>query len=130
MLFISGPYSGKTHDAFSVKEISENIEKAKQAAIFCATHQVLFFCPHLHTAHFEIFCPKVPIKFYYELDKKFLSICNGIILLDKWEYSKGSVEELKYFTENNFPFFRFPDQKEVILAWWQFELTRKEKESA
>lgn len=92
-VYIAGPYSGKHHDYRSYFEIDAHIRQAQQAAAELARAGVGFFCPHGHSAHFEVITPEVLPSYWYELDEYFLSACDAILMLPGWERSQGSRGE-------------------------------------
>jgi len=112
MIYIAGPYSGKTSS-----ETSVNITRARTAAMWCAKNLIRFFCPHTHTAHFEIAVPGTPKEFYYALDLKIAEICTAIMLLKNWEASVGAMKELAFFADKKLPIFLFPVHSDTILEW-------------
>lgn len=73
--FIAGPYFGDG----SYDVIERNIQDAEVVAIELANRGVPFFCPHLHTRHFEAKA-KAPEPFYHALDLHFLQNVAGCII--------------------------------------------------
>lgn len=118
VVYIAGPYSGKFfHDYRAYEEIDRNIAQAREAAAKLASAQVRYFCPHLHSAHFEVIAPDVPTSFWYDLDNHFLKFaCTGILLLPGWWESRGSKAEKKLAEELRLPVFY--DVEEAI-QWAQ-----------
>lgn len=92
-IYIAGPYTGKTHDHLSYFEIDRNIQQAVEAAAQLALHGIPFFCPHQHSAHFEVIVPSVQPDFWYNLDVHFLEKCDAILLLPRWQESRGAQAE-------------------------------------
>jgi hypothetical protein len=95
IVFIAGPYMGQnaTHDHRSYEAIAKNIAHAKAIAARLAQAGVQFFCPHSHSAHFELIAPDVPAQYWYDLDMEFLLLSSAILLLEGWEESDGAVKE-------------------------------------
>lgn len=102
-VYIAGPYRGKTHDFRSYFEINRNIVQAEEAFAALAQAGIGAFCPHTHSAHFEIKAPDAPPEYWYELDVHFLDACDAILMLDRWEESTGSKKEREYMLLRNKP---------------------------
>ena len=95
-VYIAGPYRGRTHDYQSYCEIDANINQARLAAAALAEAGIGFFAPHLHSAHFEVIAPHATPEFWYELDMRFLEMCDAILLLPRWSESRGAKAELDW----------------------------------
>jgi len=101
MLFIAGPYFGDG----KFETIEANIQRAKQAAIEIANAGVPFFCPHMHTAHFQIDA-RAPEPFYRRLALHILgTACKAVYLLPGWENSKGTQDEIALAKALHLPVF-------------------------
>ena len=100
LVFIAGPYFGDgSHEI-----IKRNISSAQLTAIQLANRRIPFFCPHLHTAHFELKAT-APEPFYAELALQILPICGAVVLLPNWEISKGTAREIETAKALNIPIF-------------------------
>jgi hypothetical protein len=64
-----------------------------------------FFCPHLHSAHFEVIAPEVKPPFWYELDNHFLEACDALLMLPDWDQSKGAIAERELAINLGLPVF-------------------------
>lgn len=118
LVYLAGPYSGKTHDYKSFFEIENNISLAKQIAIWCATNKIAYFCPHLNSAHFEVYVPDVPVEFWYEMDLTFAYKCDALLLFGHWHYSKGAMQERQIFVAANKPVFIYELEKTNLFEWY------------
>ena len=123
-LFLAGPYMGETHDHRSYCQIDHHINVAREAAAWCANNGIFYFCPHLHSAHFEVITPDVSVQFWYALDLRFLSLCDGMLLLPGWAASYGARRERQAMWQADDergvarrPHFQFDRDQEAILAW-------------
>jgi len=127
LIYIAGPYSGRTHDVRSYCEIERNISNAREAALWCARHDIAFFCPHLNTCHFETILPEVKKEFYLKLDLRVAEFCDGALMLPGWTESRGSRLEYEYFTQRQgFRIFDYPAERARLLEWSK-ECTSEER---
>ena len=84
MLYIAGPYRGATREI-----VEANIQRARAAAIECANAGIAFFCPHTHTAHFDVDA-HAPDLLYLKIGLRMLDICTAVYLVPGWETSIGT----------------------------------------
>ena len=117
VLYIAGPYTGQYHDYRSYCDIDAHINEARKAAIWCANAGVLYFSPHLHSAHMEVIVPHVPAAYWYRLDLVLAGACQGILLLPHWEQSVGALAEREHFVTHGKRLFCFPQDQARVLAW-------------
>lgn len=96
IVYIAGPYGGKTHDYRSYGQIDTNINTARMAAAQLAQAGIKFFCPHTHSAHFEVITPNTPAEYWYDLDMHFLDACDTILMLPGSANSRGACMELDH----------------------------------
>jgi len=113
-VYIAGPYSAKSDDWRSYFEIDANIRAAEEVAAELANAGVGFFCPHTHSAHFEVFARGTYAKFWYELDMRFLEACDAILMLPRWIDSVGSKAEYEQAIKLRMPIFFSPAE---AIAW-------------
>lgn len=100
-VYIAGPYTAPTY-----LEIDTNIRRAAEAFKTLAEAGVGAFCPHMHSAHFEVIAPDVRPSYWYELDLNFLRAgCDALLLLPGWEFSKGSLKEKAVAEQLGLPVF-------------------------
>jgi len=104
-VYIAGKYTGTTHDWRSYFEIEQNINAALAVARELAELGYGFFCPHQHSAHFEVIAPNVQPAYWYELDNHFLESCDAVLMLPGWEQSKGATAERNLALEQGIPVF-------------------------
>ncbi len=109
-IYIAGPYTGRTHDYQSYFEIHRHITDALEAARELAELGYGFFCPHAHSAHFEVIAPSVKPAYWYELDNHFLEACDAILMLPGWADSTGAVAEGKLARTKGIPVFYSIDE--------------------
>lgn len=103
VVYIAGPYTGPQPRPDDYLAIDRNIANAREAAAELARCGIRFFCPHLHSAHFEAITPQVPPEFWYELDIHFLKACDVLLLLPGWQSSKGTMQELAIAQSRDMP---------------------------
>lgn len=112
LVYIAGPYTAPTY-----REREQNIDAARSAAIWCAQNLIGYFCPHLNSAHMDLYAPETPITFWYEMDWQFADCCDAILLIDGWHNSHGASLELNLFECQGKPSFNFPEECNLILEW-------------
>ncbi|HRF49353.1 MAG TPA: DUF1937 family protein [Anaerolineales bacterium] len=103
LVYVSGPYTAKTHD-----EISANIQAAREVAIKLWEMGHAVICPHLNTAHFEVDC-NAKYDDYMRGDFELLAVCDAIVMLPNWRDSNGAVAELNYANELGMGVFTAPN---------------------
>lgn len=119
-VFISGPYTGQDHTYRSYFEISRHILDASEMARALSEAGIGFFCPHLHSAHFEVIAPTVPVDYWYDLDLHFAQFCDAGLFLPSWHRSKGAQMEYDFFCDQQKPLFfaRQVDKVPTDLLEW------------
>ena len=107
LLYVAGQYGPKTNgipteelDAFlktpeAQKGKDENIAKARAVAIQLWEIGHAVICPHLNTAHMERDC-KIGHADYLRGDFQMIARCDGIVMIEGWEQSKGANMEHEY----------------------------------
>jgi len=112
IVLIAGPY----YSGGDPEKIEYNIRHAEKYAIALANRNIGFFCPHLHTSHFEAKA-NAPEEFYKELDMVIYDrACDGVVLIPGWENSSGARNEERRATERGIPKFfpKSPDDEECL----------------
>lgn len=89
VVYIAGKYLGN-----EPHETNENIKHAKNAMLKLTREGWMVYCPHMNSAHFEVY-HDIPNSFWYRHGEEMLSRCDGIYMLEGWEDSKGAVRELE-----------------------------------
>jgi len=96
IIYVAGPYTAKTFEA-----IDFNIQKAKQAAVQLWRAGWAVICPHLNTAHFEIYEDEnLKYQTWIDGDIELLKRCDAIYMLSTWYQSKGAKGELEFAKQN------------------------------
>jgi len=97
VIYIAGPYRADTEHG-----VVENIRRAEEVAIkvWQAGHVAL--CPHKNTALFGGLCPD---EAWLKGDLELLRRCDGIIMVQGWEKSSGSVAEVGFADRHNIPVY-------------------------
>jgi nucleoside 2-deoxyribosyltransferase len=103
-VYVAGPYrpinGGGSHDWHGYCDIDANINEARRWSIRLAQAGIPFFCPHLNSAHFEVFAPDVPPDYWLNMDIKLLQFADAIFLLPNWRKSSGTLAEKDYALEH------------------------------
>jgi hypothetical protein len=103
-VYIAGPYSGRDlHGNHGFMIIEQNILNARAAMKELVQWGYGVFCPHTHSAHFEVITPEVDVDYWYELDIHFMLLCNAILRLPG--KSSGADREVELCLEWGIPLF-------------------------
>ena len=89
LIYVAGPYTGQKG-----YETTENIWHACRVAVRLWELGWYVICPHMNTAHFEIYS-NLPKEVYLKGDLKFLVMCDCVMMLKGYETSKGAKRELE-----------------------------------
>ena len=99
--YISGPYTADT-----MNEVYENIQRARETALFCWEAGYGVICPHMNTAFMD--GDKDHEKWLEGdlaiIDRLRVGV-DFLVMLDGWEMSNGAVEE-RTFLNQSFRCFR------------------------
>ncbi len=122
-VYVAGPYMGRKrmHDFRDYEEIDQNISRARGMAAFLANNDIPFFCPHLNSAHCEVWVPNVKPEYWYEMDLELLKPASAVLLLDGWQSSKGTRREIEVARLLGISVF-YPEERDELVAWWKEEL--------
>lgn len=103
-IYIAGPYSGRdNHGNHGYMVIEQNILNARIAMKALVELGYGVFCPHAHSAHFEVITADVDIDYWYELDIHFMMLCHALLRLPG--KSSGSDKEVELCNEWGIPVF-------------------------
>jgi hypothetical protein len=94
-------------------EVEENIWRAREAGARVVRCGAMPVVPHMNTARYGGLAPE---EWFYSATMALLEGCQGILLLDGWERSKGARGEYERATELDLP--SFTEQLYVELARW------------
>jgi hypothetical protein len=100
LIFISGPYRGKTK-----ADIARNIRAARAAAIEFWRAGYGVFCPHLNSAHMDGIAED---RAFLDFDLRILEVCDILYLLPGWETSAGARIERKEAAKLGKEIWEFP----------------------
>ena len=91
VVYVTGAFRAKTQWG-----IMQNVRKAEDASLMLWKSGYSVICPHTMTQHFQSECSdEIWLKGCIELLKR----CDAIFLVEGWENSEGSKEELKIARE-------------------------------
>lgn len=110
MIYIAGRYTGA-----DFLEVDQNIAVARGTAALLAKAGVPFYCPHTHSAHFDVIVPEASYDYWMDMCLRFLANCKAATFLPTWERSTGARIEHKFCEENGI--LRFYNPQDAI-AWW------------
>ncbi len=103
-VYIAGPYSGRdAHGQQGYMVIEQNILNARKAMKELVSLGYGVFCPHTHSAHFEVITPEVGIDYWYSLDLYFLQFCHVLLRLEG--HSSGADKEEQFALDIGIPVF-------------------------
>ena len=87
IVYIAGSYRADTENG-----VRENIYRAGQVALKYWKAGYVVICPHMNSAFFGGACPD---ETWLEGGLKILSRCDGVVFMDTWGDSEGSIIEHK-----------------------------------
>ena len=88
--------------AASMSLTRENIRRAEAVAAFVWKLGYAALCPHMNSAFFD---GLVPDRNFLKGSLRMLEMCDGVILVDGWENSQGTKEEIFRAGELHIPVF-------------------------
>jgi len=91
--YLSGPITAK--DGYSVED---NVAAALKVYLACVRAGLACFCPHLSGAFPSAF--EVPYETWIANDFAIIDRCTHVVLLPRWETSRGAVRERAYALEH------------------------------
>lgn len=102
IVYLASPYSAKT-----MYGVECNIHEVRGAALELAKKKIVFFCPVLHTAHFETYLGKDDPGYEYWLAStiEMLKRCDAMLLSGSWMSSTGVLRETDVAKELRIPIF-------------------------
>lgn len=105
VVYVSGLYSrnNKGEEA-SIKEVIENIHKARKTAIRLWEEGYTVITPHLNTALFGLYWDcKCTYNDYLEGDLELVRRSDILYMLKNWGFSKGAIKERELALQLNIP---------------------------
>mgnify|MGYP001583561235 FL=1 len=118
-VYIAGPYRAKDggHDVDHYDEIEANIQRAREAAIFLAEHDIPYFCPHMNSAHMEVHAASVLPAYWYRMDMTIMPGAKALWLLEGWTASQGATDEYKAARKQDIPVFAPQEGEDLVRTW-------------
>lgn len=102
LVYVAGPYR-----AVSEWEVTQNIRRAEEMALRVWQAGAACICPHKNTA---MFGGAADDKVWLEGGLIMLGKCDAVMLVNGWEKSEGTLEEMSYARDKRIPIFeRFED---------------------
>lgn len=87
-VYVAGPYRARTKLGVLL-----NILRARKVAKKLWRAGFAVFCPHMNSALMDGVCPD---KNFLDADVLFLAQCDIMVLMPRWEWSKGCQSEYSY----------------------------------
>ncbi len=100
IIYVAGPYTNRESH-----KVTENIWHACRVAVRLWELEWVVICPHMNTAHFEIYS-NLSQEAYLKGDLKLLEMCDAIFLLTGWDSSKGAIAEYELAMEKELEVYR------------------------
>ena len=107
LAYLAGPYSA--NDDWTKQQ---HINRCWKAGFALNKRGIGHIGPHLNSQWMDA---ANDADFYYRLGERLLTACDGILMLDGWENSKGSRQELALANDLGLPVFY--SLEEVYQAW-------------
>ena len=95
--YVIGPYTAPTS-----YEVDQNIQRAKVVAAKLWKLGYAVFCPHTNAAHFE---GAAPNENFLKGDLEWLAHTDIAVVLEDFEKSKGSLDEIEFCLTHNIKIF-------------------------
>ena len=113
LIYVAGPYSAPTE-----YEVGQNIREAEALALeVWKTKKAAAVCPHMNTAHWGGVLSHAD---FIAGDLEIISRCDAILLMPKWESSKGARQEYQFAMDNGiFVFYTL----EALIGWINNNMT-------
>lgn len=102
LVYIAGPYTGKTP-----WQVEKNIRRAEDLAASVWARGHVGVCVHTMCRHFVGVAPE---DVFIEGDLVLLERCDAMLLVEGWEDSKGTQNEVVWCRDNGMPYFEDLDE--------------------
>lgn len=96
LIYIAGPYRGKTREAVEL-----NIATARRVALLIAQAGHMPVIPHANTAGFEHLDPDIPDQFWLDGTLALMLKCDAVVLCPGWDKSSGTLAEIRKAVEHD-----------------------------
>ena len=118
IIFIAGPFRGKTH-----WDVLQNVRKAEETALKVAEFGAMPLCPHNNSRNFD---GLLTDKFWLEGTLELLRRCDGVIMGEGWQSSTGSINERNEAGKLEIPIFYSLDKLKIWLGNEEIQEENKE----
>jgi len=95
VIYIAGKYRDRNE-----WEVTQNIRKAEEVAVFIWKNGGIAICPHKNTAYFGGICPD---EVWLQGDLEIIKRCDAIFAIPNWIDSNGAKQEINFALKNNVP---------------------------
>ena len=106
VVYVAGPYR-----AANAWDIEQNVRCAEEAALGVWRAGAAALCPHTMTRYYQ---GVLPDRTWLEGDLEMLTRCDALLLVDGWEKSLGTQDELALAVGLDIPVFT---SLEPLRAW-------------
>lgn len=107
-IYIAGPFRGRTP-----WHVAQNVRDAETVAIGIAEwYGAVPVCPHAMYQHYD---KSLPDSFWLAATMELLKMCDGILMLPRWEDSEGAKAELLYAYCHGIRVFEHGDKSSMLM---------------
>ena len=106
LIYIAGPFR-----ALTAWQIIKNIFRAACVALDAWKAGFSVHCPHLNNG---IFQGELPESVWLNGDKEVVKRCDALLLVEGWEKSEGTKDEMRLAQEMDIPVF---DELKDLIRW-------------
>ena len=99
-IYIAGPYTAPTR-----REREAHVARARQVARAVHRLGVAIVCPHISGIEMEDVRPDLDWTWWMEATSQDLETCHAVVVVDGWEGSTGTCQEIKQAARDDQPVF-------------------------
>lgn len=103
LIYTAGPYSASA----GAGTVLDNIGRSAEIAARLWDMGYTVICPHMNTAGFENLT-SLSNKEFVDRDLEIVERCSGIVMLPRWQQSRGAVRELEHARKHGLQVWMWP----------------------